>query len=89
MTKTESEIGKIVADWLQEHLGINPDRVQMETSISEDLLMDSLDNVEIVMALEEIFKVEIDDVTAGKWKTIGDIVRFVAAQPVEGAADTR
>ena len=82
MTKTESEILKIVADWLQEHLGINPDRVQMETSISEDLLMDSLDNVEIVMALEEIFKVDVPYDVAGKWRVVGDIVQFLATHPV-------
>ena len=77
MTKTESEILKIVADWLQEHLGINPDRVQMETSIADDLQLDSLDQVEIVMALEEMFQVEINDEVGGRWKTIGDIVKFL------------
>ena len=72
---------KTVADWLQEHLDIAPDRVQMETSIADDLLLDSLDQVEVVMALEEIFQVEVDDVTAGQWRTVSDIVRFLAAHP--------
>ena len=78
---TEAEILKAIASWLQEHLDIAPDRVQMEASIADDLMLDSLDQVEIVMALEEIFQVDVDDVTAGQWKSIGDIVRFLAARP--------
>lgn len=79
---TESEILKAVADWLHDHNDISPERVQMETSIADDLALDSLDQVEITMALEEKFKVEVDDLTAGKWRTIGDIVRYLAAHPV-------
>ena len=78
---TEPEILKAVADWLQEHQDILPERVRMDASIADDLLLDSLDQVEIVMALEERFQVEIDDVTAGQWKTVGEIVRWLAAHP--------
>ena len=80
---TEPEILKAVAEWLQEHQDIAPDRVQMDASISEDLNLDSLDQVEVVMALEERFMVEIDDITAGKWQTVGDIVRFLAPHRVD------
>ena len=76
---TEAEILKTIADWLEKHLDITPDRVQMETSIADDLNLDSLDQVEITLALEEQFQVEIDDETAGKWRTIGDIVKFLTA----------
>ena len=79
---TEAEILKAIADWLQEHFDIALDRVKMETSINDDLNLDSLDNVEVVMAIEEMFQVEVDDLTAGHWKSIGDIVRFLAAHPV-------
>ena len=79
---TEAEILKAIASWLQEHNNIAPDQVQMETSIAEDLLLDSLDQVEIVMALEEIFQVEVDDEVAGKWTTVGDIVKFLVSHPV-------
>ena len=79
---TEPEILKTLADWMQEHQDIRADRVKMEASINEDLLLDSLDQVELVMALEERFQVDIDDETAGSWKTIGDVVRFLAARPV-------
>ena len=82
---TEPEILKTLADWMQEHQDISPERVQMETSIAEDLLLDSLDQVEIVMALEERFNVQVDDDRAGKWRAIGDIVQYLVAHPV--AAD--
>ena len=82
---TEAEILKAIADWMQEHQGITPDRVQMDTSIADDLQLDSLDQVEVVMALEEQFQVEIDDETAGGWRAIGDIVHYLVAHPV--AAD--
>ena len=78
----EAEILKTVADWLQEHMDIAPERVRMETSIADDLMLDSLDQVEVVMALEEIFQVQVDDVTAGQWRTVSDIVRFLAVATV-------
>ena len=49
---TEAEILKAIADWLQEHQGITPDRVQMDTSIADDFQLDSLVQVEVVLALE-------------------------------------
>ena len=82
---SEAETLKSIADWLEKHLDIKADRVQMETSIADDLNLDSLDNVEVVMAIEEMFQVEVDDVTAGQWKSIGDIVHYLVAHPV--AAD--
>ena len=82
---TEAEILKVIAEWLQEHFDIALDRVKMDASIAEDLHLDSLDNVEVIMAIEEIFHVEVDDDTAGKWRAIGDIVQYLVAHPV--AAD--
>ena len=82
---TEAEILKAIASWLQEHLDIAPDRVQMEASIADELMLDSLDQVEIVMAIEEQFQVEIPDEVAGKWRLVGDIVHYLAAHPI--AAD--
>ena len=79
---SEAEILKVIAAWLQEHADIAPQRVQMDASIADDLMLDSLDQVEVVMALEEYFQVEINDEVAGKWKTVGDIVKFLAACPV-------
>ena len=76
---TEAEILKVIAAWLLEHAGIAPERVQMNASIADELNLDSLDTVEVVMALEEQFHVQIDDETAGQWKTVGHIVSFLAA----------
>ena len=82
---SEAEVLKAVAEWLQEHQDISPERVKMDASIAEDLHLDSLDNVEVVMAIEEMFHVEVDDLIAGKWKTVGDIVHYLLLHPV--AAD--
>ncbi len=49
----------------------------METSIMDDLDADSLDAVEVMMALEDEFDIEIPDEDAEKFKNIGDIVRYI------------
>lgn len=60
-----------------EQLSVAPDAVKLESKIIEDLGADSLDVVELVMALEEKFEVEIPDSEAEKLKTIQDVVSFV------------
>ena len=60
-----------------EQLSVAPDAVKLESKIIEDLGADSLDVVELVMALEEKFEVEIPDSEAEKLKTIQDVVTFV------------
>ena len=69
---TEKIINAIVA----RHIGINIDEVKTDSSLTDDLGMDSLDHVEIVMALEEELSTEIDDVSAEKCVTISDIHEF-------------
>ena len=78
---SEAEILKVIADWLHEHHGIAPEDVQIGASIAEGLQLDSLDQVEMVLALEEHFQIEINDEVAGQWKTVGDIVSFLAGHP--------
>lgn len=51
--------------------------ITMETSIMDDLDADSLDAVEVMMALEDEFDIEIPDEDAEKFKNIGDIVRYI------------
>jgi acyl carrier protein len=51
--------------------------ITMETSIMDDLDADSLDVVEVMMALEDEFDIEIPDEDAEKFKNIGDIVRYI------------
>ena len=66
-----------VRDVVVEQLSVAPDAVKLESKIIEDLGADSLDVVELVMALEEKFEVEIPDSEAEKLKTIQDVVIFV------------
>jgi len=55
----------------------NADDIKMETSMIEDLDADSLDAVEVIMAIEDEFDIEIDDEDAESFKSIGDIVNYV------------
>ena len=67
-----------VIDIIVEQLGLDDsDSLAMETSLKEDLDADSLDAVEVIMALEEAFDIEIPDEDAENFKTIGDIVEYI------------
>ena len=66
-------IGKIIV----EQLGVNEDQVKPEAKFIEDLGADSLDTVELVMALEEQFETEIPDEEAEKLQSVGDVIKFV------------
>jgi acyl carrier protein len=60
-----------------EQLGVEEDDVKMEASFVDDLGADSLDIVELVMALEEEFELEIPDEDAEKIRTVGDAVKYI------------
>ncbi len=60
-----------------EQLGVEEAEVKTESSFIEDLGADSLDIVELVMALEEEFDMEIPDEDAEKIKTVGDAVKYI------------
>jgi acyl carrier protein len=66
-----------VRDIIVEQLGVSPDEVMPEASFIDDLGADSLDIVELVMAIEEEFDLEISDDDAEKMQTIGDAVTYV------------
>jgi len=71
-------IYKKIREMIGEQLAIdNIEIIQMSTSLSEDLDTDSLDAVEIIMAIEDEFNIEIPDDAGESFKTIGDIVNFV------------
>jgi acyl carrier protein len=61
-------------------LDVEVERVTMETSLMKDLEADSLDAVEIMMALEDEFEIEVPDEDAEKFTNIGDIVKYVEAK---------
>lgn len=61
-----------------EQLGVKPEEVVSGSSFTEDLGADSLDVVELVMALEDEFSIDIPDDDVGNMKTVGDAVRYIA-----------
>jgi len=62
---------------ISEQLGVKQEEVTPEASFIDDLGADSLDTVELVMALEEEFGIEIPDEDAEKITTVGDAVRYI------------
>ena len=71
--KAYEEVKKVVV----EQLGVSESEVTREASYVDDLGADSLDTVELVMALEEAFGMEIPDEDAEKTKTIGDTINYI------------
>ena len=66
-----------VRDIVVEQLGSEADEVTLESTFIDDLGADSLDIVELIMAFEEEFKVEIPDEAAEKIKTVQDVVNYI------------
>ena len=75
-----------VKDIIVKQLGVKPEEVTEEANLTDDLGADSLDHVEVVMALEEEFGAQVPDEEAEKIKTVGDAVRFIDAQNAQKAA---
>ena len=73
MSDIEARVKSIVAD----QLGISEGEVTQESSFVDDLGADSLDTVELVMALEEEFSIEIPDEDAEKIRTVEQVVEYV------------
>ena len=73
----EKTIEEKVKDIIVEQLGVNPEQVTTTASFIEDLGADSLDTVELVMAFEEEFSVEVPDEDAEKLQTVGDVDKYI------------
>ena len=72
-TNIEAKVKSIIAD----QLGVGEDEIKLESSFIEDLGADSLDIVELVMAMEEEFVVEIPDEEAENIKSVGDAINYI------------
>jgi len=75
MSYSVDRVGEIIV----EQLGVSPDQVKPEARFIDDLGADSLDTVELIMALEEEFGVEIPDEDAEKMVTVGDAMSYLKA----------
>lgn len=73
MAETEAKVKDIIIN----ELGVDAEKVTREASFVEDLGADSLDTVELVMAFEEEFGMEIPDEEAEKLQTVGDAVDYI------------
>lgn len=76
---TEDKIRKLIADLLD----LDPTTIKLESDFTKDLGADSLDTVELVMAIEEEFDLEVPDAEAMNMKTVGDVVRWIDQQPIK------
>lgn len=72
-----SDVAERVKKIVVEHLGVDEGKVSEDASFIDDLGADSLDTVELVMAFEEEFNVEIPDDAAEKIQTVGDAINFI------------
>lgn len=70
---TEAKVREIIVD----ELGVEADKVTLEASFVDDLGADSLDTVELVMAFEEEFGMDIPDEDAEQMRTVGDAVSYI------------
>ncbi len=75
-----ADIEARVKDIIINELGVEAEKVTSDASFVEDLGADSLDTVELVMAFEEEFGIEIPDEDAEKMQTVGDAVEYIKQQ---------
>jgi len=74
---SEKSIEEKVKDIIVDQLGVNPEQVTSTASFIEDLGADSLDTVELVMAFEEEFRVDVPDADAEKLQNVGDVIKYI------------
>jgi len=72
-----SSVSDRVVSIVSEQLGVDREKVTLETSFVNDLGADSLDTVELVMELEEEFEIDIPDDAAEKIQTVGQAIEFI------------
>lgn len=74
---SEKSVEQRVKDIIVQQLNVKPEEVKDDAKFIEDLGADSLDTVELVMALEEEFDKEIPDEEAEKLQSVGDVIKYI------------
>ena len=74
---SDQSIEEKVKDIIVEQLSVNAEQVNPEAKFIEDLGADSLDTVELVMAFEEEFSIDVPDEEAEKLQTVGDVIAYI------------
>jgi acyl carrier protein len=77
---SDKSIEDRVKDIIVDQLGVSADQVTPEAKFVEDLGADSLDTVELVMAFEEEFDIEVPDDEAEKLQSVGDVINYINSQ---------
>lgn len=77
---SDKSIEARVKDIIVDQLGVNADQVTPEAKFVEDLGADSLDTVELVMAFEEEFDIEVPDEEAEKLQAVSDVISYITSQ---------
>ena len=77
---SDKSIEARVKDIIVDQLGVNADQVTSEAKFVEDLGADSLDTVELVMAFEEEFDIEVPDEEAEKLQAVDDVIKYITSQ---------
>jgi len=77
---SDKSIEARVKDIIVDQLGVNADQVTPEAKFVEDLGADSLDTVELVMAFEEEFDIEVPDEEAEKLQSVSDVITYITSQ---------
>lgn len=72
MKSVEQKIVKVIS----ENLDYGAEKINHDTRIYDDLGLGSLDSVELIIELEDLFDCEVDDVTSLEWATVGDIIDY-------------
>ena len=81
MIMSMEEIFKTIQNLVAEQFAVEPEEVTMDTDLEEDLGADSVDLVELVMAMEEEFEIgETQEEDLGNLKTVGDAVNYIAGK---------
>ena len=81
MIMSMEEIFKTIQSLVAEQFAVEPEEVTMDTDLEEDLGADSVDLVELVMAMEEELEIgEVPEEELGGMKTVGDAVNFIAGR---------